>query len=144
MDTVAGAIKKKNDSNRYNSLIRDLPERWHRVSLSLAENHDVCIGASFHQTALLPQNRGRFSTDRFYSIFNRSEKGIAREYFYLKLGTGWPWPGHVNTTLDLAIISFHPRFISPISAGALLPIGSDDSENESVSTKPEITEKVHL
>lgn len=65
-----------------NSPTRNLPERWHRVSLPLAENHDVRIGAPFHQTALLPQNRGCFSADRFYRRivhFNRSEKGLTRE-----------------------------------------------------------------
>lgn len=89
MDTVADTTKKRIVPI---DIIRDLPERWHRVSLPLAENHDVCTGASFHQTALLPQNRGRFSADRFYRCtmhFNRSEKEIA-QYYYLKLGTGWP------------------------------------------------------
>lgn len=47
----------------------DLPECWHRVSLPLAQNHNVRAGAPFHQAALLPQNRGRFRADRFYGTY---------------------------------------------------------------------------
>lgn len=73
--------------------------------------------------ALLPTGsiRGRREREK-KRIVSRSVLWI-----YLELGTGYPCAGHVNTTLDRVPISFQPRFISPVSAGALLPIGSDSA-----------------
>lgn len=44
------------------------------------------------------------------------------------MGTGYPCAGQVSTTLDRVLVSFQPRFISPINAGALLPMGSNETK----------------
>lgn len=68
-----------------------LPERWHRVSLPLAEDHDIGTGAPLHQTSLLAENRRRFATDGFYPWKERERK---KENRVAKRNLDLPRVGH--------------------------------------------------
>ena len=63
------------------SLVRDLPERWNRVSLPLAENHDVHTHVPLHETSLFPENRRCFATNRFYRENKRAIRQLTIERF---------------------------------------------------------------